>query len=82
MQPQLEACSHGSRIIYRTLKQHSQSEYDILGISLQLECLYLQRTFLRVITLMGPIKESLIETFFPDIFRGGGGELTLTLLKS
>ena len=38
---------------------------------MQLEWQYLQRTVSGVGTLMGPIKESLREKFFPALFRGG-----------
>ena len=37
---------------------------------LQLECQYLQRNVPGVGTLMGPIKESLREKFFPALFGG------------
>ena len=37
---------------------------------LQLECHYLQSTFPRFGTLMGPIEEALREKFFPALFGG------------
>ena len=40
-------------------------------MSLQLKWQYLQSTFPRVGTLMGPIEESLRNKFFPALFRGG-----------
>ena len=50
-----------------------------MGMLLQLECQYLQRTVPSVGTLMGPIKESLRETFFPVIF--GGEEINADFQK-
>ena len=38
------------------------------GVSLQMERQYLQRTFPRASTLMGPIEEDLRETLFPTLF--------------
>ena len=41
-----------------------------MGMSLQSEWQYLQRTVPRVGTLMGPIEEALREKFFPSLFGG------------
>ena len=60
------------RVLGKIAKGHPQSSYAGLGISLQLEWKYLQSTVPGVGTLMVRIKDSLRETFFPAIFRGGG----------
>ena len=54
--------------------------YVGLGVLLQLEWQYLQRTVPGVVTLIGPIDEALIETFFLMLFRGSRS--TLTFVKS
>ena len=46
---------------------------------LQLEWQYLQRTFPGVSTMVGPIDEALIETFFLALF--GGEEINTDFLK-
>ena len=51
-------------------KRHLQLDYTILGILLQLQWNYLQRTVPGVGTLMGPIEEALREKFFSAIFGG------------
>ena len=50
-----------------------------MGMLLQLEWKYLQRTVPRVGTLMGPIEEALREKFFPALF--GGEEITADFQK-
>ena len=57
-------------ILGKIFKRHSQLSYSILGMSLQVDWQYLQRTFPRVGTVMYPIEEDLRETFFPTIFGG------------
>ena len=43
--------------------------YDFLGMSLQSEWQYLQRTVLRVDIMIGSIEEALREKFFPALLR-------------
>ena len=62
---------HGVNIIVQISKQHFQLAYSGLEMLLQLEWNYLQITVPKVATMMGPIKEALIETFFPALFGGG-----------
>ena len=66
----MEAWVHGVIVLGQIARRHPQSAYDGLGMSLQLEWKYLQRTVPRVGTLMDPIEEALRETFFPALFRG------------
>ena len=51
-------------------KHHPHLAYYGLGMYLQLECQYLQRTVPGVGNLMGPFEEALRETFFLVLFRG------------
>ena len=64
----MEAWADGVRFLGKISQQHPQLSYASLGISLQLNCQYLQRTVPRVGTLMGPIEEALREKFFPALF--------------
>ena len=66
----MEAWVHGVRVLGEIYRQHPQSAYDVLGMSLQLEGQYLQRTVPGVGTLMGAIEEALREKFFPALFGG------------
>ena len=68
--PQVEAWSHGVKVLAEIARWHPQSAYTVLGMLLQLEWYYLQRTVPGVGTLMGPIEEALREKFFPSLFRG------------
>ena len=65
---QVEAWAHGFRVLGKISRRHPQSDYDGLGMSLQIEWQYLQRTVPRVVTLIGPIEEALREKFFPALF--------------
>ena len=67
---QVEAWSHGVRVLGKISKRHPQSAYDGLGMPLQLDWNYLQRNVPIVGTLMSPIEEALRETFFPALFGG------------
>ena len=67
---QVEAWAHGVRVLAKIAQSHPQSTYTGLGMSLQSEWQYLQRTVLRVGTLMGPIEEDLREKCFPLLFGG------------
>ena len=73
VRPQVEAWSHGVCALVKIAKWNPQSFYVGLWILFQLEWKYLQRTFPIVVTLMGPIKEALQETFSPMLFLGGRG---------
>ena len=61
VKPQVEAWAHGVRVLGKISRRHPQSDYAGLGMSLQLEWQYLQRTVPGVGTLMGPIEEALRE---------------------
>ena len=66
----MEAWANGVRVIGKIARQHTQLAYAVLGMSLQLEWNYLQRTVPGVGTLMSPIEEALREKFFPVLFWG------------
>ena len=68
---QVEAWYHRVRMLGKISRQHAHSDYAGLGMLLQLEWQYLQRTVPGVGTLMGPIEEALRENFFPALFEGG-----------
>ena len=70
VKPQVEAWSHGVKVLAKIARRHSQSAYAGLGISLQSEWQYLKRTVPGVGTLMGPIEEALKENPPPSLFRG------------
>ena len=70
VKPQVEAWAHGVRVLGKISLRHPQSDYAGLGMLLQLEWYYLQRTVPGVGTLMGPIEEALREKFFPALFEG------------
>ena len=70
VKPQVEAWAHGVRVLGKIARRHPQLAYAGLGILLQLEWPYLQRTVPVVGTLMGPIEEALREKLFPTIFGG------------
>ena len=68
--PQVEAWAHGVRVLGKLDRRNPQSAYAGLGMLLQLEWKYLQRTVPIVGTLMVPIEEALREKLFPALFRG------------
>ena len=70
VKPQVEAWAHGVRFLGKISRQHPQSAYSGLGVSLQLDWQYLQRTVPGVGTLMGPIEEALRDKLFPALFGG------------
>ena len=70
VKPQVESWAHGVRVLGKIAQQYPQSAYAGLGVPLQLEWQYLQRTVPGVVTLMGPIEEALREKFFSALFRG------------
>ena len=53
VKPQVEAWSHGVRLLAKISRRHPQSAYAGLVMSLQSEWQYLQRNVPRVGTLMG-----------------------------
>ena len=70
VKPQVEAWAHGVRVLAKISRQHPHSAYTSLGMLLQLEWQYLQRTVPRVGTLMGPIEEALREKNPPLLLVG------------
>ena len=79
VKPQVEAWSHRVRVLAKIDRQHHQSAYASLGMPMQLDWQYLQRTVPGVGTLIGPIEEALREKFFPVLF--GGEEITANFQK-
>ena len=71
VKPQVEAWAHGVKVLAKIDRRHPQWAYAGLGMSLQSEWQYLQRTVPVVGTLMGPIEEALREKSFPALFGGG-----------
>ena len=59
-------------MLAKIAQRHPQSAYAGLGMLLQSEWQYMQRTVHGVGTLMGLIEEALREKFFPALFGGGG----------
>ena len=70
VKPQVEAWAHGVKVLAKITRRHPQLAYSGLGMLLQLEWQYLQRTVPGVGTLMGTIEEALREKFPPSIFGG------------
>ena len=60
----------GVRVLGQIVRRKPQSDYSGLGMSLQLEWQYLQRTVPIVGTRIGPIEEFLREKLFPALFMG------------
>ena len=67
---QVEAWAHRVRVLGKIDRRHPQLDYYGLGMSLQLEWQYLQRTVPGVGTLMGPIEEAPREKFYPALVVG------------
>ena len=76
----MEAWAHGVKVLSKIARQYPQSSYAGLGMSLQLEWQYLQKTVPGVGALMGPIEQALREKFFPLL--SGGRRSTPTFRKS
>ena len=57
VKPQVDAWAHGVKVLAKIARQHPQSSYAGLGMSLQSEWQYLQRIVPGVGTQMGPIEE-------------------------
>ena len=76
---QVEAWYHGVTVLYKIARRHPQLAYAGLGMLLQSEWQYLQRTVPGVGTLMGPIEEALREKNFLLLF--GGEEIDADLQK-
>ena len=70
VKPQVEAWAHGVKVLAKIARRHPQSDYAGLGMLLQSESHYLQRTVPGFSTLMGPIEEALRDKFFPSLFGG------------
>ena len=75
----MEAWAHRVKVLAKIARQHPQLAYVGLGMSLQSEWQYLQRTVPGVGTLIGPIEEALREKFFPSLF--GGEEINANFRK-
>ena len=75
----MEAWAHGVKVLAKITRRQPQLAYAGLGMSLQLEWQYLQRTVPGVGTLMGPIEEALREKIFPSLF--GGEEIDANFRK-
>ena len=70
IKPQVEAWAHRVIFLGKIYRQHPQLDHAGSGMSLKLECQYLQRTVPGVGTLMGTIEEALREKKFSALFRG------------
>ena len=70
IKPQVEAWYHGVTALAKIAQRHPQSAYAHLGMSLQSEWQYLQRTVPGVGTLMGLIEEALKVKIFHSLFGG------------
>ena len=70
LKPQVDAWDHRVRVLGKIDRQHPQLAYIGLGMSLKSEWQYLQKTFLGIGTLIGPIEEALREKCFPALFGG------------
>ena len=68
--PKVGAWDHGVRILAKISERYPQSEYASLGMSLQLEWQYLQRTLPGVGSLMGPIEDALSRPSFLQFSEG------------
>ena len=77
MQLKVEAWDHGVCNLDKIANWYPQLAYAGLGISLQIEWQYLQRTVPEVGSLMGPIEDDLREAFLPALF--GGEEVSANL---
>ena len=64
VKPKLEAWVHRFRVLVKMARRHPQLAYAGLGMSLQLQWQYLQRTVPGVGNMMGPNEEALREKFF------------------
>ena len=65
VKPQVEAWAPRVKVLAKIGRRHPQLAYTSLGMSVQSEWQYPQRTVPGVGTLMGPIEEALREKFLP-----------------
>ena len=79
MWPKVEAWSHRVCTLYKIAKRYPQSECAGLGVSLQLDLQYLQRTVPGFGSLMGNIEDTLREAFLPAPF--GREEVSIYLIE-
>ena len=79
VKPQVDAWAHRVKVLAKIARRHPQSAYAGLGILIQSEWQYLQRTVPGVGTLMGPIEEALREKCPPLLF--GGEEINAEFRK-
>ena len=80
MKPQVEAWYHGVKVLAKIARRQPQLAYTGLGMSLQSEWKYLQRTVPKVGTLIGPIEKALSDIFFPLL--SGGEKITDNFWKT
>ena len=78
VKPQVESWAHRVRVLGKIARRHPQLAYAGLGMTLQLEWKYLQRTVPGVDTMMGPNEEALRDKLFPALFGGGGDQRRLS----
>ena len=74
--PHVEAWDHRVRILAKIANWYPQLVYVSLGMSLQLEWQYLQRTKPGVGSMMVPIEDALREAFFLYFSEGRRSALT------
>ena len=70
MRPKVEEWSHRVHTLAKIVKRYHQSEYAILGMALQIEWQYLQKTVPGVVTLMAYIEDTLREAFLSALLGG------------
>ena len=70
VKPQVEAWSHGVRVLGKISQRHPQLAYAGFVMALQLKWQYLQSTVPGVVTMIGPIEEVLRENSSPR-YSGG-----------
>ena len=75
--PKVEVWYHEVRTPAKIAKRYLQSTYTGLGMLINIEWQYLQRTVPEVGSLMGPLEDALREAFFPAIL--GGEEVSADL---
>ena len=70
MHPKVEAWAHRVRTLAKIAKQYPQSVHAGLGMPIQIDWQYLQRSVPGVDNCMVPIEDALREAFFPALLGG------------
>ena len=70
VRPKVEAWDHRVRNLAKKSNRYPQLAYAGLGILLQIEWKYPQRTVPGIVSMMGTIEDARREVFFPALFRG------------